>query len=218
LPWTPRASRRRRPAIRAASVLLLQNETPEEADIAAARIAREAGVTTILNAAPARALPAALADDVDLLVVNAIEAEMLGASPVGDIATALTAASALLHQARAVVVTAGGAGLAFASRDGQSLTLAAHDVRLRSTHGAGDAFRAPLRRAWPAATPSNRRCATPTPPPPAPVSTDDRTRQGAGQPRRCGCLGGASSSMASGSENVPPKGLDPLPGAPRRRG
>ncbi len=50
--------------------LLLQLETPLETVIAYARAARAAGVKVVLNAAPARALPAELVSLLDILVVN----------------------------------------------------------------------------------------------------------------------------------------------------
>ena len=74
-------------AIRGSGVLVLQNEVPEPANAAAARGARAAGVTVLLNAAPARPL-GGLAGLVDVLVVNTVEAEMLGAGPVSDLASA----------------------------------------------------------------------------------------------------------------------------------
>ena len=49
-------------------------------------------MTTILNAAPARPFETALPGFVDILVVNAIEAEMLGAAPVHSLADAEKAA------------------------------------------------------------------------------------------------------------------------------
>ena len=59
-------------------VLVLQNEIPEVTNEAVARHARDLGLSTILNAAPARPFTTDLPDLVDILVVNAIEAEMLG--------------------------------------------------------------------------------------------------------------------------------------------
>jgi ribokinase len=127
-------------AIAGARCLLLQNEVPEAANLAAARLARAGGAIIILNAAPARPLAADWAGLLDLLVVNAVEADMLGGGAVSDLAGAAAAAERLLVHAPSVVVTAGGAGLALARADGSSLTRAAHDVRVASTHGAGDAL------------------------------------------------------------------------------
>ena len=64
-------------AIRGADVLLLQLEIPLATVTAAAVAAREAGVRVLLNAAPARTLPAELEAAVDLLVVNQVEGAAL---------------------------------------------------------------------------------------------------------------------------------------------
>jgi ribokinase len=76
---------------------------------------------------------------VDILVVNAIEAEMMGTAPVTDLPSALAAAQTLSARFPAVVVTAGAQGLALVTAD-ESLTLPAEDVQAVSSHGAGDAF------------------------------------------------------------------------------
>ncbi len=125
-------------AIRDSRVLLLQHEIRKDANAAAATLARAAGVTVVLNAAPARPL-GDLAGMVDILVVNGVEAEMLGAEPVGDVDSALAAARSLLSLAPAVVVTAGEAGVAAATAEG-TVRIEAHQVGPAETHGAGDVF------------------------------------------------------------------------------
>ena len=60
-------------AIMAADFLLLTNEVPEEVNLRASEIAAAAGVRIILNPAPARALPAALAARVFLFTPNEFE-------------------------------------------------------------------------------------------------------------------------------------------------
>lgn len=127
------------PLIETASVMVLQNEIPDAVNLDAARRARAAGALVILNAAPARPLSAELAGLVDILVVNAIEAEMLGSAPVTDLASAAQAADHLSGKVPVVVVTAGGDGVAVRSAD-YTGTVAPHTVELVSTHGAGDAF------------------------------------------------------------------------------
>lgn len=125
---------------RDARALILQNEVPETLNIAAARAAKAVGATVCLNAAPHRPLSDELAGLVDLLVVNAIEAEQLGGSAVSDLASAARAAEALSRRFPVVVVTAGGAGVAGRRRGEGPTTLAALPVTLVSTHGAGDVF------------------------------------------------------------------------------
>ena len=125
-------------AIRGAHVLLLQNEIDAAANAAAAELARVAGTTVVLNAAPARP-PEAMAGLVDVLVVNSVEAEMLGAGPVHDLGSAAAAARELLSVAPTAIVTAGPAGVAAAWGE-ESIRLHAHEVTVPDAHGAGDVF------------------------------------------------------------------------------
>lgn len=121
------------------TVLVLQNEVPEALNIAAARIARDRGLPVILNAAPARPLSPDLLAATTILIVNAVEAEMMGTPPVTDLSSACRAAQQLSALVPQVVVTAGGHGLAFAD-SGQVHAIAAERVTVVSTHGAGDMF------------------------------------------------------------------------------
>lgn len=122
-------------------VLVLQNEVPDHANVSAARAMKTAGGTVVLNAAPARPLSDDLEGLVDVLVVNAIEAEQLaGLSVVDTLAGAAEAAKLLSGEFPIVVVTAGGDGVACAARDGEAFSIEAIKVELVSTHGAGDEF------------------------------------------------------------------------------
>ena len=125
-------------------LLILQNEIPEAVNIAAAGQARDRGIRTILNAAPARALPPDLVPLVDVIVVNAVEAEMMGADPVFDLHSATTAALRLAARFKTVIVTAGSKGLAAVGAaigaDAAAFVLPAEKVQAVSSHGAGDAF------------------------------------------------------------------------------
>jgi ribokinase len=121
-------------------VLVLQNEILPEINLAAATAAHRKGVRVVLNAAPARDVSKDLRSSVDVLVVNAVEAEMLGTEPVSDLTSALSAANHLAAQYESVVVTAGGHGLAVSTADDLRITLPARKVRVSSTHGAGDCF------------------------------------------------------------------------------
>jgi len=121
-------------------LLILQNEVPEVVNIAAAKQARLRGIRTLLNAAPARELSADLVGLVDILVVNAVEAEMMGAGPISNLDDANGAAIHLAAQFDAVIVTAGSQGLAAFTPDDQSFSLRAEKVKTVSSHGAGDAF------------------------------------------------------------------------------
>jgi ribokinase len=123
------------------AVLLLQNEVPETANIAAARAVKAKGGRVLLNAAPARELSGELLDLVDILIVNALEAEFLAGMPVVEtLGAAGQAARRLVDLCPAAIVTAGGEGVACCERNGAAFSLAAVPVDVVSTHGAGDEF------------------------------------------------------------------------------
>ena len=121
-----------------AASLLMQLEIPLDVVQAAAEMARAAGVTVILNAAPAQPLPPRLLARVDYLVVNEVEARLLagadGAGPV-DAARALLALGA-----RHVVVTLGEAGSLLVGPDGGVVAAPAFPVHAVDTTAAGDGF------------------------------------------------------------------------------
>lgn len=123
------------------AVLVLQNEVSDEANVAAAAAMKKAGGKVVLNAAPARAPSEQLTALVDVVVVNAVEAEALAEVPsVESLDTALAAARILSKQYPVAIVTAGGDGVAFVDRDGREGVMPAIKVKLVSTHGAGDEF------------------------------------------------------------------------------
>ncbi|ESW85847.1 ribokinase [Mesorhizobium sp. LSJC269B00] len=123
------------------AVLLLQNEVPDAANIAAARAVKASGGRVVLNAAPARTLSAELTALIDIVIVNAIEAEFLAGVPVVDtLAGATEAARRLIDTYPSAIVTAGGEGVAYCDRTGAAFALAAVPVKVVSTHGAGDEF------------------------------------------------------------------------------
>lgn len=132
---------------RDSKVLILQNEIPEDVNIAAARAARQNGVRVCLNAAPYRVMSPDLLQNVDILVVNAVEAEDMGAAPVTDLASAGQAAMTLCDRVATVIVTAGGHGVAWATQGMQAVERPAISVEVISTHGAGDVFIGTLCRA-----------------------------------------------------------------------
>ena len=122
------------------ALLILQNEIPEAVNHAAATEARARGIPVLLNAAPARAMSPAFKALIDVLVVNAVEAEMMGTDPVCCLHSAADAARKLAAQFECVIVTAGAHGLAAWSAADKSFQLPAVKVKAISSHGAGDAF------------------------------------------------------------------------------
>ena len=128
-------------AIAAGDVLLCQQEIPVETVVAAARAARSGGTRMILNAAPARELPDELLADIDLLVVNEVEALMVAGGDSIDVPK-------LLSMVPRVVLTLGGGGSRYADREGRDETVPAFHVEVTDTTAAGDAFTGALAVAW----------------------------------------------------------------------
>jgi ribokinase len=93
----------------------------------------------VLNAAPARLLDPKLATSVDILVVNAVEAEMMCGVVVASPAAAAEAAARLSSQVTNVIVTAGGMGLAIAQRGQPPQVHAAHALKFPANNGPGRA-------------------------------------------------------------------------------
>ncbi len=89
LPIEPASIADQRKALGGARVLILQNEIPEPANLAAARAAQADGAFAIMNAAPARMMSRELLERIDLLVVNRIEAEMPSGDAVRDVTGAM---------------------------------------------------------------------------------------------------------------------------------
>lgn len=126
--------------IRSARVLAAQLEVPLAAIRQAFVLAREAGVTTVLNAAPMQALPADLLALTDWLVLNEGEAAELAGMAVHGPSDAAQAAQALLARGvRHVVITLGPQGAVF-SAAGQIRHLPGVKVAVVDTVGAGDTF------------------------------------------------------------------------------
>ncbi|MFC6017652.1 ribokinase [Plantactinospora solaniradicis] len=176
-----------RAAVEAADVLLCQLEVPLSAVVQAAGWARDAGTTVVLNAAPARPLPAELLDAVDLLVVNQVEAAVVAgqaghAEPDGllDLLVALVPR---------VVMTLGAEGARYADRSGLRLEVEAPKVEAVDTTAAGDAFTGALAVAW-----AQRR----GPAPPAAVTAVLRWACAAGA--ACAQRPGASSALPTRDE------------------
>lgn len=120
--------------------LILQNEVPENTNVNAASEARHRGIKVIINAAPARCLSAELEQNIDLLLVNAVEARDMCNISVRDLQSAVQAADALAKRFPQVVVTAGEHGVAWCEAGNEASYLPAKKITLVSTHGAGDCF------------------------------------------------------------------------------
>jgi ribokinase len=107
-------------------IVLSVLEIPLSRVIAAFAAARSAGARTVLTPAPVQALPDELVRLVDLLVLNASEAQALGRDTTDAIPE--------------VVVTAGADGSTWRGPDGAIRHVPAPEVEVVDTTGAGDCF------------------------------------------------------------------------------
>ena len=101
------------------SLVLLQNEIPDEVNLAVALKAKAIGAKVWLNAAPARKISNDLVEAIDLLIVNKVEAEFY----------------ALIGFAVNLLKTLGADGVSY-----KGVQYSGFPVGVVSTHGAGDMF------------------------------------------------------------------------------
>ncbi len=130
-----------RALIEGARVFVTQLEQPMPAALRALQIARAAGVTTILNPAPAAALTDEMLALCDYVTPNETEVEHLTGIPVVTVEDAARAAEALL--ARGVgtaIITLGERGAYFHSPRHRQLIPIFNAGPVVETTGAGDAF------------------------------------------------------------------------------
>lgn len=124
-----------------ASVFLVQLEQPVVAALRGLEVARQGGAATILNPAPAAALPPEIFTLCDYITPNESEAEALTGIPVTDIDSAGRAAGALIDAgAGCAIVTLGDQGALLATTDGLQHVPAMTAGPVVETTGAGDAF------------------------------------------------------------------------------
>lgn len=128
-------------AIRSAAVFVTQFEQPLSAATRALAIAREAKVTTVLNPAPAVAVPAGVLKLSDYVTPNESEAATITGLPVTNQQQARRAARALRDRgAGAAVITLGALGALFDGPGGVEYIPAFRAGPVVETTGAGDAF------------------------------------------------------------------------------
>jgi ribokinase len=130
-----------RALITAAGVFVTQLEQPLPAALRALQFARGAGVTTILNPAPAAPLPTGMLGLCDYVTPNESEAEALTGLSVTTVAEAEAAARALRAMgAGAAVITLGAQGALFHDGARTVHVPALNAGPVVETTGAGDAF------------------------------------------------------------------------------
>ena len=134
--------------ITSADILLLQLEVPEATVLAAAKIAKDAGVRCILDPAP---VPVDWNDgllDVDLVCPNETEAAQITGLPVDNIEQAKLAAENLRDRGAVnVIITMGGRGSVVLTGDGFTHVPPA-SIEPVDTTAAGDAYAGALAVRW----------------------------------------------------------------------
>ena len=131
----------KRDLIEGAAVFVTQLEQPIPAAIRGLEIARSAGVTTILNPAPAAELTDAMLALCDYITPNESEAEALTGLPVTTVDQAITAADALMARGvGAVVITLGSNGALYRDKTQTVHVPVVSAGAVVETTGAGDAF------------------------------------------------------------------------------
>jgi ribokinase len=129
-----------RDVVTSAAAVLAQLETPIDATLEAFRLARAAGVRTILNPAPARDVPDELLTLTDLCIPNETELEVLADHSADTLDDLVRAARRLrLRGSEVVIVTRGEAGALILDTQGETLI---PSVRVQAVDptAAGDAF------------------------------------------------------------------------------
>jgi ribokinase len=135
-----------RPVFHGARLALFQLETPIPTVTRALALAREEGLTTILDPAPAQSLPPAVLESVDILTPNENEAlQLLGRRPARvSPAEAVEMAAALrLLGPKTVIVKLGDQGC-FAHGSSIKAHFSCFPVDVKDTTAAGDTFNAAL--------------------------------------------------------------------------
>ncbi|MGF1706432.1 ribokinase [Enterovibrio baiacu] len=133
-------------AIRQASYLLMQLETPMDGIEHAASVAKENNTKVILNPAPARPLSDELLARVDMITPNETEAEVLTGIAVTDEASAQQAATVMHAKGiETVMITLGAKGVWVSQKDDEKgQIIPGFRVEATDTTAAGDTFNGAL--------------------------------------------------------------------------
>lgn len=126
--------------IQDSDLIISQFETPFQATIDAFKIAREKGVITILNPAPAKTIPDELYSLTDIIAPNETEVYDLSGIKVENLKDAKKAADIFLQKGiKYVIITLGEKGAALIDKDRAEL-IPAYKVNAVDTTAAGDSF------------------------------------------------------------------------------
>lgn len=131
------------PALAAADIVVVSLEIPVPVAARALELAHAAGTRTLLNPAPAAALPEQVWPTVDVLTPNATEAAiLLGLDPSAAETESAEDLAARLHErtGATILMTRGGHGVLVAHEDRLTTVPAVPATDVVDTTGAGDAF------------------------------------------------------------------------------
>ena len=130
-----------RPAIAASAILVCQLVIPLDINLAALRIAREEGVKTIFNPAPALSeIPEEFYALCDIICPNETETELLTGMSVESLEEAENAAKVLIERGAASVILTLGERGSLVVTDTITEHVPVEPVKALDTTGAGDAF------------------------------------------------------------------------------
>lgn len=131
----------RRDVIAAARVFVTQLEQPAEAALRGLQIAREAGVTTVFNPAPANPFDAAIYPLCDFIAPNESECAALVGFEIANDDDARRAGQILVERGvGTALITLGGQGVYIHSAEVSQCVPACTNAPVIDTSGAGDAF------------------------------------------------------------------------------
>ena len=129
-----------RDVIRRSAVLACQLEGPLETFAYALKTARELGVTTLLDPAPARPLPEEVCENTDIIAPNESETQLLTGVEVNTLDKASAAGRELLKRGvRSAIIKLGARGCLYVTKD-EERHFPAPAVETVDVTGAGDAF------------------------------------------------------------------------------
>ena len=124
-----------------ADVVLIQLEIPIDVVEYALRIAKQNGVKTILNPAPAQLLSDEILSQIDIITPNETESSILVGINTDNEKNIKKAAGQLLKKVNeAVLITLGEKGIYYISKNGEESMIAAKVVSAIDTTAAGDVF------------------------------------------------------------------------------
>jgi ribokinase len=124
----------------ASKIIVCQLEIPLATVQCFLKFAKELGIITILNPAPAMDLDDELLSCVDLLIPNETELELLSGLPIRNEAEIITAAQTMIARGvKEVIVTIGAKGCVYVNSN-DSRVFKAYQVDVLDTTAAGDSF------------------------------------------------------------------------------